>query len=75
MFQAINTFSDLFDVRTIIEDAMRDGIIKREESSRNRGRRPIYNPGSHQTNHLAVTDVNALGLVVKLVRFDWSSPF
>ena len=61
MFQAINTFAELFEERrTKIEDAMRDGIIKREELSRDKGRRTTYNSGSHQANHSKATDVNAL---------------
>ena len=31
MFQAINIFPELFDVGTRIEDALRDGMIKRED--------------------------------------------
>ena len=55
MFQALNTFSELFDVGTRIEDAIRDGVLKREDGHA-RGKRPVYNPG----NHSGVADVNAL---------------
>ena len=43
MFQAINIFAELFDVGSRIEDSLMVGIIKREKSSRNKGRRPTYN--------------------------------
>ena len=58
IFRAINTFAELFDVGTKIEDALMDGMIKREELSENKVRRPTYSLGGHQPNHFGVTDVN-----------------
>ena len=56
MFQSINTFIELFDVGTRLEDAVREGKIKREDFSSRRGKMPTY----HQENYVNPTDVNAL---------------
>ena len=59
MFQSINSFADLFDVGTKVEDALREGIIKVEETSGSKNQRPTYNHGP-QVSYSGNTDINAL---------------
>ena len=56
MFQSINTFAELFDVETRIEDAIREDKIKKEEYQGGKPRRPLYGSNSH----FGPTNVNAL---------------
>ena len=56
MFQSINSFAELFDVGTRIEDATREGKIKKEEYQGGKHSRPVYGSNSHYEP----TDVNAL---------------
>ena len=52
----IATFEQLFDVGTKIEDALRDGKIKKEESNL---RRKLIG-GNHSNNNTISLDVNVL---------------
>ena len=54
-FQSINTFAELFDVGTGIEDAIIEGKIKRDDFSSGIGKRPTY-----QGNQANLTNVNAI---------------
>ena len=56
MFQSINSFAELFDVGTRIENALKEGKIKCKDFSSEKEKKPTY----HQGNHASPTDVNAL---------------
>ena len=55
-FMPISTFEQLFNVGTKIEDALRDGKIKKEEN--NLRRKPMG--GNYSNNHTNALDVNVL---------------